>query len=132
MPCNSSYMEPDHREREMKEAAQLMLYVLKSEGREPLEWVEKAANHCYGDSDGRDTIALLCERLRNMTEEQRDKVVYGDLRNKTGRRLADWWERHLENDKERKRLEKKKGREEALRDSAKSKLTDEEREALGL
>jgi hypothetical protein len=61
-----------------------------------------------------------------------DNLLYGDARNKKARRLADWWEEHLERDRARDEREKEERERAILREQAKSKLTTEERDSLGL
>ena len=44
--------------------------------------------------------ALLCKKIEDLTEEEKDKYLY-DGKNSTSRKLADWWEKHQELDRER-------------------------------
>lgn len=73
----------------------------------------------------------LCNMMRALSDQRRDEITY-DARSKDSRDLADWWEYHQEKDRqheeERRRVEKNA----ELRRSAAAKLTDEEREALGM
>lgn len=133
MPCDSSHLEPTRREREQKEAAELIILVYRFNGKEVPKWAEQAANDCYGSCEHgpEDIIAKLCHLLRSMTDKRRDQMLYSNARDRNRRRLADWWERHLEDDKAREELEKRQ-RQEILRAQAIRKLTPEEREALGL
>lgn len=48
------------------------------------------------------------------------------------RQLADWWENHQEFDRVRTAEEKRKAKLESLKENILAKLTDEEKEALGL
>ncbi len=101
MPCDSSYMYPSEREKESKEAAELICYIFQEQCIVPPRWAMEAAIDYYGktsDPSAPDMIGFLCDHLRGMTLEQRDALVYGDPRNKVCRRLADWWERHEEYD----------------------------------
>lgn len=102
MPCDASYMEPDERERESKEAAELIVYVTNRLCAIPPQWVTAAAKDYYGRAPGykdTDTITYLCELLSTLTDDLRDNIVYGNPKDKTCRRLADWWERHQDYDK---------------------------------
>jgi len=141
MPCDSSHLEPTRREREMQEAGQLLCYIHDINNTQAPQWARTAAEHCYGqallvpgdfDSGYVDVIAELCETLRAMDESKREELLYGDARCKMRRTLANWWERHLEDDRNRERLEQQRANREALRESAIEKLTPEERDSLGL
>ena len=120
MPCRSDYMEPSRREREQKEAAQHLAFIYSLRGTNPPAWVAK------------DAIVELCDTMRALSEQDRDTLLYSDAKDKNRRRLADWWERHLEDDAERERLEKADAERERLRLQAREKLTPEERDAIGL
>ena len=73
----------------------------------------------------------LCKVLTDMPSDLRDGVVYNAY-DRRARALADWWETHLEQDRERAEREQEYERTSAIRDQALSKLTQEERDALGV
>jgi hypothetical protein len=129
MPCNSDYLEPSRRERELQRAAKLIIYVSSRLNRKVESWVIKEAKDCYASDDR--SVPLLCELLGRLTEKQKNMIVY-DARNKQSRDLADWWEEHQEAD--RLRLKKEEEDKEILRlqKSGLQKLTTSERRALGL
>lgn len=122
-------MEPTHKEKQSKRAAELLLYVYKKIDQRPPLWVEEAAVSYYSVASGyHDNIVALCELLKALTDERREEIVYGDPKDPECRRLADWWEGHKKDDRRRE----KKEEQDSLREKALAKLTKEEREALGL
>lgn len=132
MGCNSDYMNPNAKERNSKEAATLLVYVLEARGETPLEWVYEAANNYYGSAKDLNTlVAALCDWCLNMSIEEQERIIY-DAHNPVARRLAIWWEAHKKADKERIEKERNEARKQELIESAKSKLTAEEIKALGL
>jgi len=76
-------------------------------------------------------VQELCAMLSAMSPDERDAIIY-DARNKTARSLADWWEYHQEMDAEREAEKLEAERIAKLREEAASKLTPEERAAVGL
>jgi hypothetical protein len=133
MGCRNDYMNPNESERQALRAAELIVYTFTAQGLAVPEWAQSAANDCYGRSPGdEDSVAFLCEHLRAIPTRELDNLLYGDARNKKARRLADWWEEHLERDRARDEREKEERERAILREQAKSKLTTEERDSLGL
>ena len=62
-------------------------------------------------------------------------IEIGDFynaKNKTSRRLADWWEEHQEADKKRLKKELKEAKENKDRDTLIAKLTTYEKRLLGI
>lgn len=94
MPCNSDYLDPTTRERELQRAAKLLVFVLECLHEKPSAAIVEASKDQYCKVD---YVAALCGWIRTLTKEQRDAIVY-DGRNKTSRDLADWWEEHQEAD----------------------------------
>jgi len=127
-------MEPTRQERESKEAAELICYVCEQRSVPIPSWARHASKDFYGEAEGmpEDVIGYLCDELRSLDPADRDTVIYGNPRSRVGRQLADWWERHLEDDEEREEIEREAARRDKLREQALQKLTDEEKEALGL
>ena len=131
MGCNSEYMEPNVKESESKLTAELLVYVHKELGFIPQQWVIDAANHVYGSPSQLDTLVSgLCSFCKDMSKEEQDKIIY-DGRNPTARKLATWWERHQEADKKRIAKEWAEKEKKKIIESALSKLTDDEKKALG-
>lgn len=130
MPCNSDYMEPNFREQELQNTAQLLVYVRMNtnSGVKVTEKLRNAANNIYCRDD---FVPELCAAIRELTEEQEDKLIY-DGRNPQARKLADWWEKHQAADKLREQREAAEARKQALRQSGIAKLTEEEKQALGI
>ncbi len=133
MPCNSDGMEPTAYESKIKRTVKLLCYVYR--------WVDitvslelcQAANEqfYFTKSEGDKWTSELCKVLTDMTDADRDQLVYNN-RVKLSRQLADWWEDHLEVDakriaKEQQIIEKTK-----LIESGLSKLTEKEKVALKL
>lgn len=130
MPCDSSYLEPNSREKAHQEAAILYLHLL-GELRLPVpDWVAEEAENIYA-GDAR-LFPDLCATLTGLGAKGREDVIYGDAHNPMARRLADWWEEHEAADMARREREESEAAVEAARRSAASKLTDEERRAVGL
>lgn len=100
MPCNSDHMEPNVKERQINEAAQLLSYAYRALGRVVPKRVVDAANSPYGAGGGEEMMVELCDLIRNMNEVQQAQIVFNG-RVREARRLADWWEEHQEEDRKR-------------------------------
>lgn len=90
MPCNSDYLEPTRRERELQRTARLLVYVndnLHRVNRLPLL---HAATDIYCRAD---YVPQLCAAISQMDEQERERIVY-NAHDATSRDLADWWEEH--------------------------------------
>lgn len=98
MPCNSDYMDPTNKEKELQETAKLLVYALKKKRRKVPKWVSDAAKDIYCLEDK--VVPELCSLIRSFHKEDMDRIVYNG-RDKTSRRLADWWEEHEKADKKR-------------------------------
>ena len=127
MPCDSSYMEPTSREKQLQETAQLLVYVRKALLMDVPFSLAEAANNCYGRVD---FVPQLCKAIRTMSPSQQEQIIY-NARSRMARRLADWWEAHQEADRKREALEAAEARKKLIRRRALAKLTAGEREALG-
>jgi hypothetical protein len=127
MPCNSEYLNPTHREKELQRTAKLLLYVYAKVGATPEPWISEQAKNIYA-SDSR-LVPLLCAGLKKMSRIEKDKIIY-NARDKNARDLADWYEAHEEADRQRIAAEKKETRSKTIRQSAMSKLTKEEKKEL--
>lgn len=102
MPCNSGYLNPSERERELQRAAKLLIYVYDILGVTVNNQLQKTADDIYAT---RDYVPSLCHEIRSMNKENFNRIVY-DARNPLSRDLADWWERHEAEDTKRERAEK--------------------------
>ena len=103
MPCNSDYMEPNTKEKQLQETAILYKFALERNGRHVTDKLEMDADDRYCTAD---YVADLCDLIRGFSDLQMDLIVY-DGRNPTSRRLADWWERHEQADREREERERR-------------------------
>jgi hypothetical protein len=128
MPCNSDYMNPTHKEVQLRETAILYKYALRCLGLDIPPEVSRAAGDMYCSVD---FVSDLCNLLSDMTEEQRVSIIYNPYE-KPSRRLADWWEEHQKADRLREEREKEAARQAAVREEALSRLTPEQIKALGL
>lgn len=128
MPCNSDYMNPTEKEKQLQETAQLLLFVLKRLRQAPDKKLTAAANDMYCRTD---YVRQLCKVLTNLSEKDKKAIIY-DAYNKTSRQLADWWERHQAADRKRKQVEAEAKREAKIRREALRKLTPAEIKALKL
>lgn len=98
MPCRSDHMEPRAAEEESHRVAQFIVYVESFLGNHPATWILAAASNMYGDeSRVSELTAILCEAIRELSEEQLDEVVYNG-RDRQSRLLADWWDQHQKDD----------------------------------
>lgn len=129
MPCNSDYLRPTQREREMQRAAKLLVYVHQQTGKAPPDFAVKEADNSYA-SDERNVVDL-CGFLRAMNDEDRERLVY-NAKDKTARDLADWWEEHQAADAAREAGKSIEEQRKAAANSGLAKLTAEEKKALGL
>jgi len=93
MPCNSE--EPTYKQRDLRNTAQLLVWVFEKTGKIVPLPVRNAAEECWCNAN---FVPKLCEELRGMTEKTREGLVY-NAHDKMSRRLADWWETHQEEDK---------------------------------
>lgn len=134
MPCRSDYMDPREDEKNSKEIAQHLVYIAKKVDllAELASWVKSAARSTYGDEDRLcELTQMLCNTCKNLTPIMQENIIY-DAHNAGARKLATWWDVHQEADRKREVKEaaakEKKGR----RDKALNKLTDDDKETLGL
>ena len=157
MPCNCDHMEATQHEVESKTVASLLKHVLAHQSKEIPEAIRKAANNYYGDIKRvHEFTAQLCGLCGVMDNAEAEAIIYNG-HDKNSRKLATWWEAHqnfdaiklaakkeIERnrlaDKEAEKLEaeraerksKSVSKKKMLKISALSKLSKEEREALGL
>jgi predicted DNA binding protein len=123
-------MKPSSREIRSQETAQLLLYVHKHLNTQAEKYVRDAAKDTYGNVARLDDMVVeLCALLTAMHDTDRDALVY-NAKDKTARRLADWWEEHLEADRKRIAQEQKAAKAKTVVETAKGKLTKAELNVL--
>jgi len=110
MGCNSEYMNPTQKEANSKHVASLLVYVQEQLDGNAVQEYSAAANSIYGNIHLLDEMtAELCHALKLVVdgdEETYNRIVY-DAKNPMSRKLADWWEQHVEADLKRKAREQK-------------------------
>lgn len=127
MPCNSDYLEATGKEKGLRQAAELCVFVdNKLCGITPHAIVEQSKEY-YSKDVGQ--VEYLCDKLSKMGPADMERIVY-DAHSAKSRELAEWWETHLAADAERIAKEQEAARQEALLASATSKLSPEELEAV--
>lgn len=130
MACTSG--EPTSAEEESQLVAQLICHTLKKMRKTIKPYYRDTANGCYGDVGGLDELTdTLCGILGSLTDKEEDRIVY-DARDKTARKLADWWEEHQILDRKRSVKERKKAKDAKIKKGALAKLSSEEKKVLGL
>lgn len=129
MPCNSDYLAPTQRERELKRAAILLKYVFEKTLVPVPPWVISQSETLYPTNER--IVPELCAAITALTPEQFQAIVY-NAKDKTSRDLADWWEEHQAADAERLRNEEAARQLEKTRTDALNKLSLEEIAALGI
>lgn len=128
MPCNSDYQNPTRKEELLQKTAELLVFVRTSLGLPIGSNLKKNANDCYCSGD---YVEELCSTLTNMSDSQKELIIY-DSHNRKSRELATWWEEHQLADKKRLEVEAEAKRLKDIRTVALSKLTLAEKRALGL
>lgn len=133
MPCRSDYppefYSPTRRNKKLNLTAKLICYVCAELEQPAPAWVVvEAEADCATKGE---LTPTLCSLIKSLNKEQFEKIVY-NARNKTSRKLADWWEKHLEVDRQRELLEKEIAKKEKLRKQALAKLSKQERAVLGI
>ena len=129
MPCDSSYMNPTGKEKELQKTAKLLIFVYQKLGIQIPDWLQKDADDIYCKND--QAVIDLCAALRGLSADQIERIVY-DPHSKQARQLADWWDEHQEADKRKEQELMDKERRVNLQKQAIAKLTPDERKALGV
>jgi hypothetical protein len=122
-------MNQNPREAATQEAAQVFALLYHIQGLLPPRWI-KDANTYYAVND--DLIPALCKYLKELPSATRDQLLYSDAKDLSRRRIATWWEKHEKVDRDREADVARARNAFDLRESARAKLTPEERRALGL
>jgi hypothetical protein len=128
MPCRDDWPSPTGAQARSQRAAQLLVSLYEKMGKPVTSSLKNDAKDCYCNTDH---VKVLCAILKAMSEGERDVYLY-DPRDRKARALADWWEDHLESDRQREQAEKKKDQLKKLRLSALKKLTKAEIVALDI
>lgn len=97
MPCNSEYMRQNDYEKRLQETAQLLVFAMRKLGQSPTPVMTETADNDYARYD---FTPDLCKLINGLSEFEVDQIIYNG-RDPMSRRLADWWERHQQADKER-------------------------------
>lgn len=130
MGCRNDYMEPTAAEKTSKNIAELIRYVLIGQQKPVPHMVDNAATNPYGDSQRLNHLTKwLCTLCTEMSAVEQNKFIYNG-RVEMARKLATWWEQHQKDDERHAEEDAEAERIEALKDSAKRKLTREEIDAL--
>lgn len=132
MPCNSDYLNPTQRERELQRCAKLYSYALRKLGLTIPAKVTRAANSIYADGC-QDFVPDLCALITGLSEQEKATILDST---RMGLDLQLWWEEHKAADRrriaeEKKAAKLKRTRQEALK-KVKAALTPEEMAALGI
>lgn len=127
MGCNSDYMNPTGKEKRLQETAQLLMYVGEKLSIEMPKYVHEDAANIYAKHD--ESVPLLCKILTELPDDKRDDLIYNS-KDKTARKLADWWDEHQAADNARIAKEQRAIEVDQLVESALSKLTPEEKTAI--
>jgi hypothetical protein len=120
MPCDSSYMEPNGKERALQKTAELLEWCYGQEGSKVPKSVSTAAQDEYCELD---LVPTLCTFLKGLSSKRLAQLC--NQSNAMSRRLKEWHKDHILADIEREKEEKE-------RKTALAKLTPKERRALGL
>jgi hypothetical protein len=140
MACNGEYLVANEVERESKRVANLIIYVAVAAQLDAkyffhkemdMNQVRKSTGY-YGNAAAIDPLVrILCDIVGGFDEEQMTRIVY-DGRLGHARDLAAWWQRHQAADVMRVREEEAAKKKAKVREAALSKLSDEEKDALGI
>jgi len=123
MPCNSDYLDPNSAEIEI---SRVLYFIAEVNGKtREASWLRGFHPAVYNSTmpkKERDKfVAELCSLLTKLGEEKIRKLSL---------ELQIWWRDHKAADRAREAYEQKAARTKALKESALSKLTPEERKAL--
>lgn len=132
MACRCDYPEPSERQRESHIVATLLCYLNPKFGVPVTDDIKDASKTSYGNSKMVDEwTRKVCYTCSGMSPEEQNTIIY-DGRNAQARQLADWWDKHQKEDKERQEAEERAAKKKALRQEALAKLTPEQIKALGI
>lgn len=100
MGCNSEYMNPTGKEKQLRETAELYAYALRERHGTDYSLPGKVLEALSTPYTNVDVTAELCEFLREQDLPTFESIVY-NARSKDSRRLAQWWEDHEAADRAR-------------------------------
>lgn len=129
MPCNTDYMNPSTREKQLQETAKLYRWLLIQLGETVPDSVSQTANNIYASTN---FISDLCERitaLRTRTPSAYESIVYNG-RDKWSRRLADWWDEHQEADEQQALIEIAEQDDKALYEALTAHMSHDDKDFL--
>lgn len=129
MPCNSDYLAPTGKEKQMQDAARYQVVVRTRLNMTVPAWLKREVKNIYA-ADERN-VTELCRILTEMGKEARDKLLYSDAKDAKIRDVAAWWEEHEKADKARVKKEKAEAKTAKTKKEALAKLNPAERKALG-
>lgn len=129
---NGDYTEPTMEQEESRHICQHIEYVYGCTSTALPNWVHDAARDEFGDV-GRLKQAknMLVKCLKNLFEDDLEALVY-DAHKWDSRKLADWWEKYLEQEKREDAEREQEQKDALLRESALKKLTPDEIDALSI
>lgn len=129
---NGEYIEPSEDQEESRLICQHIEYVYEYIQYPMPNWVHDAARDEFGDV-GRLKQAknMLVKCLKNLFEDDLEALVY-DAHKWDSRKLADWWEKYLEQEKREDAEREQEQKDALLRESALKKLTPDEIDALSI
>ena len=90
MPCKTEFYDT-YQDQKHREQAKILNYAYGKLNKKEIKEEENIDYH----------VKQLCSMIRAMSEEERERFIYGNLRSKESRQLADWWEEHEKMDKAR-------------------------------
>lgn len=101
MPCVVDIRDPNERELESKRVATLIRDLFPRLKLDIPVGIGNAADEMYGSVKNLDEWTdILCHICSHMSKENADKYIYNG-RSKSARALAEWWDEHQENDRQR-------------------------------
>ena len=146
MGCRSDYMQPTRQEQDLADSAsmheklenqkrEIERQALDEKKKKEKELITILINFLAEKLELTDlpesTCQKLCSMLQSLTEKQINDWVY-DAHNTTSRKLADWWEKHQEDDRKYLREDLKKIKRHQEKIDFLSKLNEYEFKLLNL
>lgn len=125
MPCQVyEDFGPSQREQESKKIIDLLIYVFRALGKPiPADVAEREGKGTTNPGTADRFTQMLCLSCKTMEEDgSADKIIY-DGRNAQARQLAEWWQKHQEEDAERLKQQELENRHQETLKQAYSKLT---------
>jgi hypothetical protein len=129
MPCRSDYLEANGSEIESREIAQMLVVVYGIQGAEVPPWVTGSTGYYGGDIDR--LTDSLCSILQSLKGEDLESL-FRQYDGRHPRSLRYWWQTHQLADKRRLEEELQKAKEAKDREEVLARLTDYEKELLGI